>query len=257
MSNFNDPKAAFEAETEDHGKEQSRAISMLSGGGEAGFAEGDAPLGLHAAGKEGRNVLGQTTLMIVIVAIVAAGSLYGMRVLQKDTPTNDKEDKALVAKLDNWLTKADSGAFAPDDATNPANLRSLMGDTSEVLRVLNIKAAEHQVPIEYVQKNPFTFTFDEGEANADAPYDPGMHDRALAARRQQLQAALSKYQVGSIMLGKRNVAMINGEMYQVGDYLGEFVVEEIQSMTVLLRAGQEKFTLSINLDETRTRSRKR
>lgn len=250
MSKFDDPKAAFEAETDDdHGKEQSKAISMLSGG-DGGFSEGDAPLGMDGAGKEGRNVLGQTTLMIVIVAVVAAGSLYAMRLTQKDDTKAGKEDKALVAKLDNWLTKADSGSFAADDATNPENIKRLMNDTDEVLRVLNINATEHQVPIEYVQKNPFTFTLDEGDADSGVVYDPAMSDRAAAQRRQQLELALSKYQVGSIMLGRRNVATINGEFYESGDHLGDFVIERIESMAVHLRNGQEKFTLAIGTDET-------
>src|SRR5690606_10929001 len=132
--NPHDPKAAFEAETDDDAREQSRAISMLGGGA---LSEPDPAVpALDAGDGEGRNVLGQTSLLIAVVAVIAAGSLYAMRVTQQADASSGDHSK-LEADLDNWITKLSSpDKVDPADPMHPANLKALFSDTDDVLRVL-------------------------------------------------------------------------------------------------------------------------
>ncbi len=244
MSTY-DPKKAFEEETagEDHDQQKIASLSMLSGG--SSFGEGEIT---ETNSDTGRNFLGQTTLLIVVVALVAAGSLYAMRLTQGHEPKDDSRE--LEARMDNWITKLSSpDKVDPKDPMHPDNLGLLFHDANQVLTLLNSDSTSHQVPIRYVKKNPFLFSFDEAQPT-DTVADATATELALARRRLQLEQSLSKYRVDSIMIGRRSVAIINNEMVQVGDHLGDFVVESIEPMQVTVRLGEQRFNLAINNQDT-------
>ncbi|MCC6683113.1 MAG: hypothetical protein IT445_19625 [Phycisphaeraceae bacterium] len=245
MSTY-DPKKSFEEETsgQDNDQKQIASLSMLAGSGSFGEVDPAAA----GSADTGRNFLGQTTLLIVVVALVAAGSLYAMRLTQGIEPKDDSRE--LEARMDNWITKLSSpDKVDPRDPIHPDNLGLLFQDASQVLTLLNSDSTEHQVPIRYVKKNPFLFSFDE-EQPIDTIADANATELALARRRLQLEQSLSKYRVDSIMIGRRSVAIINNQMVQVGDHLGDFVVESIEPMQVIVRLGEQRFNLAIDNQDT-------
>ena len=49
--------------------------------------------------------------------------------------------------------------------------------------------------------------------------------------------------------GGRSVAIVNGQVLQVNDAIGPFVVAEIQAERVVLQRGQERFALKLKKEE--------
>ncbi len=190
-----------------------------------------------AAGNSG--LLSHTTLLIVAVAIVAAGSLFIMRASQGDL-TNTSEALEIEAKIANALNKLNTPSLLPDgDPLLAENLSMLLTPTDEITAIFQHDVRDQQVPIEQVKKNPFSLAINDG--TQDTGQDTRQTDRSLA----KLQSEANSMDLQSIMLGARNIAVIGGEFYKRGDRLGSFTVTEIDKLTVYLEANGNAFELSL------------
>jgi hypothetical protein len=75
--------------------------------------------------------------------------------------------------------------------------------------------------------------------------------RDLRARADALTDQLAAMKVQSIMGGKTPLVRISGEMYRVGDTVSEdFTITSIEDRTVTLKADGQKFTLTLDLLQT-------
>ena len=138
------------------------------------------------------------SLLIVIVVLVAAGAVFGMRTLTKITAAADGSSD--VEKTVEHFLK--SGIAKGSQSDNPLGL----GDDS-VLGVLDGDYAERQIPIQDVQKNPFAP--DGALPGGQVVVDSGGGSRSWT---RVVQSAAAQLELKSIMRGRNPLANINGRI---------------------------------------------
>ena len=138
------------------------------------------------------------SLLIVIVVLVAAGAVFGMRTLSKITAaTGGSSD--VEQTVEHFLK---SGVARGSQSDNPLGL----GDNS-VLGVLDGDYAERQIPIQDVQKNPFAP--DGALPGGPVVVDPG---GGSGSWNRIVQSAAAQLQLKSVMRGTSPLANINGRI---------------------------------------------
>ncbi len=138
------------------------------------------------------------SLLIVIVVLVAAGAVFGMRTLSKITAaTGGSSD---VEKTVEHFLK--SGMAKGSQSDNPLGL----GDDS-ILGVLDGNYSERQIPIQDVQKNPFAP--DGALPGGQVVVDPGGGSGSWI---RVVQSAAAQLELKSIMRGRNPLANINGRI---------------------------------------------
>jgi hypothetical protein len=196
--------------------------------------------------KGDSKLLSHGTLVVLMVFVVAAGALYLMRLSNNGITTQANAE--VESRIDTWLAKvANPNAMAPEDPLKKENLDELLGTTDEVLETFNFEMHKNQVPIEYVQKNPFEMPKVE-----EATQQVDTTDRERQLMLQKLDREFKTLKLQSIMLGQRKIAVINGELKQVGQAVGSFRIEAIDGRQVVLSAMGEKFILT-QAEDIRTR----
>jgi hypothetical protein len=228
--------------------DEPRTMSLMSGvAGGGGIGEPD--LAVEDTGRRGGNLLSHSGMIIAIVAVLAAGSLYAMRITQGDLTGSTSRD--VEQKIENAIIKLSRpGSMAANDPLRAENRASLFQDTDAILAMFAGDRGDHQVPVEYVQKNPFVLPTTQ---QAAGPVDNSMRDRQR--RLDALNQELSRLNLQTVMLGARNVAVINGEFHQPGGTVGSFTIESMDATSVQLIAEGERFVLRID-DPTRRPNRR-
>ncbi len=136
------------------------------------------------------------SLLIVVVVLVAAGAVFGMRTLSKITAaTGGSSD--VEQTVEHFLK---SGVARGSQSDNPLGL----GDNS-VLGVLDGDYAERQIPIQDVQKNPFAPDGALPGTNVRVDGGGGSWSRVV-------QSAAAQLELKSIMRGRHPLANINGKI---------------------------------------------
>ncbi len=169
------------------------------------------------------------SLLIVIVVLVAAGAVFGMRTLTKITAaaggTSDVE-----RTVEHFL----NGAAKGPQSDNPLGL----GDNT-ILCVLDGDYAERQIPIQDVQKNPFAP--DGALPGGHVVVDPGAGSGSWS---RIVQSAAAQLQLKSVMRGTSPLANINGRIVSLRGSITvggvTFKVIKITSSSVKLVAKDPK-----------------
>lgn len=168
--------------------------------------------------------------MLVTVALIAAGVLFGMRWLGQA-----RKLSLLNVKIDYPLNQKTEGAT----------------DHAAVLDQLKSSELVVQVPLEQIQMNPFMWndlnTTKPDTANVDeSARQAELSRRAAEQHRQMLLSTLSKLKVNSILGGSAPMARLSGALVRVGDQIDDlFTVVAITGRSVELEAEGEKFTLNL------------
>lgn len=191
------------------------------------------------------------TLIVIAVAAVAIGAIYVMRQAGIET-TQDAQAVTVQTKLEQALMQlSKSGMSQTNPALSPDKLKSLFADTDDVLATFSHDAASSQVPLEFVQKDPFVLyrppvkQTPEILPDPDALADKRAREEALKAMKK-LQNELSKLELSTIMTGDPSMAMINGEFVKPGSTIGSFVIKRIDADKVLLEALGTEFELRMD-----------
>ena len=236
------------------GQDESEKTISLMGGVVRPEGLPEADLELQSM-KGPSKFLGHGTLLLVIVFVIAVGSLWAMRVGQGDLRSSTQA-KAVEAKVEQALAKLSKpAAMAKDDPLRPKNLQALLNDTDEIVAMFAADPTRHQVPIENVKKNPFVIHRPkpkEAEQEEHARPKPPKEDPIKLLKNE-----LAKYEVQSIVQGARPVAIINGDFLQPGQTLGSFKVTEIRDLVVVLEAEGHTFTLEMKEDPNAPTRRRR
>ena len=199
----------------------------------------EAPMG--SASK----LLGQSTLLIIVIAVVAAASLYIMRLSQGSIGSSAATQEA-ERKIELLLTKLSTGNLEDDSPLHRDQLENLLQDTNAVVEMFSADLTSQQVPVEFVKKNPFSLVIERKETG-DSTTDLA----AIRARERELKALNREFEglkLQSVMDGARvPVAVINNEFYKPGDTVGSFEVYAISKklQAVKLTAAGQEFMLSM------------
>lgn len=177
---------------------------------------------------ENKRIATQSALLIAIVAVIAGGVLFGMRLTQGGSTAEASTEQ--LTKIQTFIRKAENPTLVDkSDAQHPDNLRGLFADTDTIVSKIATEYPEKAVPVDQVQKNPFQLTMFSGASGDTGP----SIDRAAQLREQQFAALQNEFrtlELQSIMgSGRRSVAVIDGEIYKVGQRIGSFTVAGIQA----------------------------
>lgn len=239
MNQYNDMQA-----NEAPREEEPQSLSLLGGiaGPSDNFADVDDIDNI--TGETGKSI-NQSTLLVIVAVVIAAGSLYAMRWGQGELVDNSSSKK-VEAKMEKILAKLSNPAAMQDsDPLREQNLQALFKDTDAIVTMLSVSHTENQVPVEYVQKNPFELSI--AKPDADAGPKPA-NDRQRQQRLKQLETELSRLQLQSVMKGKgAPIAIIGGEFYRSGATVGSFKIVNVDAnaLTVTLSAEGQQFMLSM------------
>lgn len=196
----------------------------------------------------------QNTLLVAIVVVIAAGSLYGMRLMQGNLAANTV-DQTVEAKIEQALIKLTSTNAPPNHELSRDNLNELFDTPDQAVAMLTLDRTTSQVPVQFIKKNPFALKNPTADDPTDAEKREAEEAEKLAKAHERkvrrLRAEADKMKLDAIMPSRtRPVAMIDGELVKVGQTLGKFEVKAIRQLDVLLAAEGEVFTLSLETENT-------
>ena len=230
----------------------------LTGGSIGGGIDADAEAGGDpAGGPYAAEVLSRPAAVLGIVAVIAVATLAGMRYFGGDltgaapTPGGD----AAAAKIETYLAKAaHPERLSADDVMAAGNIDAIVADTDRIVAMFAADHAATQVPLEYVQRNPFEMYQPQAAPVVVPEVDPNAaqaaHDAAARQERERrtrelkrLRDDLNNLQLNG-SLGSAG-AIINGEVVRTGQTVGPFTVTRIEPMSVTLEASGEQFILRI------------
>ncbi len=223
-------------------------LGALAGSGAGG---GDDDLSFDSA-DENKRIATQSALLIVIVAVIAAGVLFGMRLTSGGSTVEAATEQ--LTKIQTFIRKAENPELVDaGDAQHPNNLAGMFASTDAIVSKIATDYPEKAVPIADVQKNPFELSLTKSGPTGD-PVDYA--ERKREERFKLLEGEFRTFDLQSIMgSGRRSVAVIDGDFYRVGARLGSFRVAGIKAGRVGLlpvefapRNGDRRFILEIQAE---------
>lgn len=223
----------------DTGRSEPETMSLMGISRADGLTEAEQ-LELSSGSGTG-NGLSQGVVLIIAIAIVAGGMLFGMRQFQGDL-TAGGVNKQAEAKIEEALTKwSMPQTVASDDPLAPASIEALFRETDSIISMLSSDFRQQHVPVEYVKKNPFTLKLAETATAAGPTVNK-------SARVEALKQDLRQFTLQTVMNGRVPIAVINGEMYRTGQQLGSFTIAKIDTaaLTVTVTAEGHSFNLMMN-----------
>jgi len=189
-------------------------------------------------------------LLVVLLVAVGGAALWVMR-MSTGNISDSAVTREVEAKIEQTLAKMSRPELLhPTDPLKAENMRSLFADTEAVVAIFNEDPADKQVPLTLVKKNPFDVSIikpkpvePEVAAVMDTPEDP---DRAARERRLRLAAEVSRLRLQSVVGGRMPVAVINDQLFRVGQTVNGFEITRIHDMAVRLTAEGETFQLKMD-----------
>lgn len=239
------PNGGDTPQTEEH----TSMMPLMTGGDDAkgdwsNPGDGGDNWGGGEQGEGGNKMLSHGTLLIIGIVLIAAGSLYAMRMTGGGLSTDDAT-KAVEAKIESFLAKVSNpAAMDPDDPRLRENIDNMSQDTEEIIAVFNNTVVDRQVPVEYIAKNPFALRLTSSASTADA----STIDRDTAIRLEKLKDQVGKLELQTVMGSARApVAVISGEFYRQNDKVGDFTLTTISpdTQSVTLTAEGHQFELTM------------
>jgi hypothetical protein len=191
--------------------------------------------------KSRKQKISQGTVVLIAVVAVAALVVYGMRFSMGDLSRNSVSSD-MMKKIDQALAKANPTASTGSNQVLP--VRAMFRDTDSIVRMFNADVSKSQVPIEYVQRNPFALAMETSSGNAAA--NAGADVTRLREQQRKLEAEFNSLKLQSVMASARiPVVIIDGQFYKEGQKVGPFTIARIHDRGVDLQAEGFQKTLSM------------
>ncbi len=225
--------------------ESTKTLSLMAGVvGPEGLPEAQQT-GIDGGKLARGKLFTQGTMLIIIVCLIAAGALVGMRLSQRDVGPSTRT-KNVEAKIDQALAQlALAKAQTKPGMTKPGQPRDVVETTEDIVSVFSTDMTERQVPARFVKKNPFVFPVFEPVTAGDVGAVEN-EDRTKKDRLRVLQREIDQLQLQSIMQGSRPVAIISGQLVQPGQSVGSFTVKSVGHLSVDLEIDGKIFTLRMD-----------
>jgi len=171
----NEPEVVLESHMDPSMEEPARTMPLLGG-----MARPD---GLPSPGEETSGISGTSgslsgrgSLVLLVVFSIAAGSLYLMRKSQSEF-VNSEEVSQVELRVEEALARLSSAASASETQLIS---NGTSDGTEKIVSMFSADPAGQQVPLEYLQKNPFVLPEVE---KAQAP-DPATTAKSDTGKRE-------------------------------------------------------------------------
>jgi len=201
--------------------------------------------------KPPSRLFNQTTLLLVLVCVIAAGTIYAMRLSQSDFFSGKHDSSAVEARIDQALAKLSNPDALPSDSPLRKDVfDALTQDADDVIEMFARDTAENQVPVDQLKMNPFLIRSASGEDVRQREMEEA--ERKAKERKLELIRAAKRLKLESVVSGRRPVAVIDGEIVTAGTKVGElFVCQSINpdSRAVVLEAEGHRFILRMKSQE--------
>ncbi len=195
--------------------EERNFSAALSGGGEDGYVV-----------PEEKQKVSRTTLAFCGMAVLAAGGLYMMKMRAGPASAG-----AAAVTVDPAVSAARQSIqkFLAGGASEVNEVRDLLADTEAIRDKFGELSRDSQIPLDKLKTNPFWREEVAADVLEESAEVNEAYARRLAAERdrlrkeagQRLIADASKLDVGSVLLGSRPTAQVEGAFVRVGDTVGE------------------------------------
>ena len=193
----------------------------------------------------GNRLLGHGTLLLALIVLVAVGGLLVMRWTQSDLSAVEIAED-VEARIEVALTKFANPDMVPKgDPLRKQNVDALLNDTDDILKKFTGDPTVHQVPIEYVKKNPFTLP----EAENPEPDSVGPVASSTRSRREVLEQELDKLKLESVIGGNMPLAVINGQFVKAGQSVGGFTLTKVGSGSRSVEMASEGMTFTLSMSD--------
>lgn len=178
---------------------------------------------------------GRGFLLVVLLAAIAGGTLYAMRV------TASAKVRAVASTVDEAKVTDALKRLTGGKTNASGELAAIFADTDDVLiRFIHDPTKKH-VDLANLQMNPFELRLVRKAPAEDAqPAKPKGPDP-----NELLRAELAKLKLQSILVGNPSLAVINGQVVRDGDQVGSFVVTAVNRGGVELAANGNTYTLTM------------
>lgn len=240
--------------TNELAEEEPSSLSLMGGVAKPEGLPEAADLDMDALQASSRKV-SQGTMIILLVVLIAAGSLYAMRIGQGDLSAGGVPTEVMT-KIEAALARNSPTATA-QASVQKASMKAAFRDTESIVSMFNSDITKRQVPIEYVQKNPFALPIQaksEVALSADNPSDA----LRIKELQRKLQTEFDKFSLQSVMANARiPVVVIDGEFFKAGQTIGSFTIVKIHDRGVDMTADGVTFTLSMQDQATKAQGRRR
>ena len=197
--------------------------------GDEAISNADDVFGVQAVDESAR-IRNQGLMILGGVALVAVGAIFAMRMTQGSL--TDAGSAEAAAKIEQVYIKLTSGQMSQDDPLRAENITDLLSDTDEAVAMFTRDYASQQVPVEYVQKNPFMLNLPKSATPAVDRTPENNKKREEQLRR--LRDSARRLTINSIMAGTNPRVFINNDMYSVGDEIDAFVIDQIDRHNIIL-----------------------
>lgn len=126
------------------------------------------------------------------------------------------------------------------DSGNINLMKQTLKDTEKVVQQFRTYPAQTQVPLASLHSNPFRELPPKGEQARNLGEDDDGRDHA------KIVTAVADLHLQSIVRGgKYRACMINNTLYQEGQQVGMFTVQQVSTATVVLECGKYRFELKM------------
>ena len=181
-------------------------------------------------------------LLLLLVFAIGVGALCLMRRSQLEV-AQGADEKEVEEKIDQALERL-ATSFAGADS----RLQNGQDNTEAIVTMFGADPARQQVPLEFLKKNPFLLAKPVVEAVVE-PTRPVSTGRSAAALKQEridrLKKQFADMHLQTVMGGDRALAIVDGEVVQVGSTIGPFKVKAINKRTVDLEGEGQTFRLKM------------
>lgn len=173
------------------------------------------------------------TLLLFGLAAIAGGVIWFMYV--RNGPQAADAASLEAQDADQTITQ-----FLSSGTRNIEKMQQMLRNTEGIVEQFRDYPAIKQVPLSQLQTNPFRFSI------LNDTKDPNLANRKREEERNAAVKAVQQLALRSIMhSGSHRACMINNTLYQEGQQVDGFTIEQITPESVIVKSGVYRFELKM------------
>ncbi len=183
--------------------------------------------------EEPRKPLSRGTLLIAGILAACGAATYFMY-----TRTGPRQAGAATVEA----VQADTTIHQFLSPDNVKAMRDMLKNTQMVVQQFLAHSGKSQVPVDELLTNPFRLSSARAKTIDEDSVSKQRHEEE---RLTVLKAAQALQLQSIIHSGSRKACLLNNVMYQEGQKLSTFTIEQIGPASVIVRSGQYRFELKM------------